>query len=170
MKKFVHRYSCAILVFLFLLSGCAAMNAPPNRTNLVPDHYPQKTDPNTTVYVDPDTGEEKVVYDLNGHWKVWLGYAEAVSIIQDGNNFVGQTVVGGGCCSHQYDPKRVIIRGHMDGNLIHCEKRTAGNDWEKSVTAVTGHAEAFYCLGWPNRLFERLGPTETYWPLQQRKY
>lgn len=170
MKKFLYPIWGALFFFLLLLSGCATLNDPPNRTNLVPDHYPMETDPNTTVYIDPDTGKDKVVYDLNGHWKVWLGYAEAVSIIQDGNSFVGQTVVGGGCCSHEYDPKRVIIRGHMDGNLIHCEKRTSGNDWEKSVTEVTGHAEAFYCLGWPTRLFERLGPTETYWPLQIRKY
>lgn len=80
-----------------------------------------------------------MVYDLNGYWKVWLGYAEAVAIIQD-------------------------------GNLIHCDKRTADNVWEKSVTAVTGHTEAFYCLGWPNRLFERLGPTEKYWPLLEKRY
>lgn len=165
-------YSCggALLVVLLFLSGCASLNAPPNRTNLVPDYYPTATDPNTTIYQDADSGEERVVYDLSGHWKVWLGYAEAVAIIQDGKSFVGQTVVGGGCCSHAYDPKRVIIRGHVDGNLIHCEKRTAGNDWEKSVTAFEGHADSFYCLGWPDRFFERLGPTETYWPLQQRKY
>lgn len=159
-----------VLVLPLLLCSCAAINAPENRTNLLADYYPQKTDPNTTSYIDPVTGEERVVYDLNGHWKVWLGYAEAVAIIQDGNSFVGQTVVGGGCCSHVYDEKRVIVRGFIDGNLIHCEKRTAGNEWEKSVTAVTGHAEAFYCLGWPDRLFERLGPTEKYWPLLERKY
>ncbi|MBU1641684.1 MAG: hypothetical protein KKG53_14515 [Proteobacteria bacterium] len=170
MKKFLNPLCGSVLVGLLFLSGCTALTAPANRTHLLPDYYPTATDPNTTLYVDPATGEEKVVYDLNGHWKVWLGYAEAVAILQDGNSFVGQTVVGGGCCSHQYDAKRVIIRGHLDGNLIHCEKRTAGNDWEKSVTAVTGHAEAFYCLGWPDRLFERLSPTETYWPLQQRKY
>ena len=158
-----------VLAVLFLLSGCTALNAPPNRTNSVPDYYPTEADPNTTVYTDPQTGEEKAVYDLNGHWKVWLGYADAVAILQNGNTFVGKTVVGGGCCSHEYEPHREIIRGHIDGNLIHCEKRNAGNDWEKSVTAFEGHSDAFYCLGWPDRYFERLGPTETYWPLQ-RKY
>ncbi|MEN8256401.1 MAG: hypothetical protein ABFS09_00910 [Thermodesulfobacteriota bacterium] len=169
MKLFLHPLYPTVLMTLFLLTGCVSLNSPPNRTDLTPDYYPTQSDPNTTVYMDPNTGEEKVVYDLNGHWEVWLGYAEAVSIIQDGNSFVGQTVVGGGCCSHQYDAKRALIRGHIDGNLIHCEKRNAGNDWEKSVTAMEGHAEAFYCLGWPDRLFERLGPTEKYWPLE-RKY
>lgn len=169
MKSFFTTALAAVLLLL-AVSGCSVRNAPENRRNLTPDFYPLATDPNTTVYIDPQSGEEKVVYDLNGHWKVWLGYAEAVSIIQDGNTFVGQTVVGGSCCSHQYDPQRVIIRGHLDGNLIHCEKRNAGNDWEKSVTPVRGHAEAFYCLGWPDRLFERLGPTEAYWPLLERQY
>ncbi len=169
MEKFFHPLHITTLVVLFLLTGCVSLNSPPNRTNLIPDYHPTEADPNTTVYVDKETGDKKVVYDLSGHWKVWLGYAEAVSIIQDGNSFVGQTVVGGGCCSHQYDPKRVIIKGHVDGNLIHCNKRNAGNDWEESVTAMEGHSDAFYCLGWPDRYFERLGPTENYWPLN-RKY
>lgn len=87
----------AASLFLLLGSGCTAFNAPPNRTNLTPDYYPLATDPHTTSYINPESGEEKVVYDLNGHWKVWLGYADAVAIIQDGNTFVGKTVVGGGC-------------------------------------------------------------------------
>ncbi|PLX47935.1 MAG: hypothetical protein C0613_12310 [Desulfobulbaceae bacterium] len=83
--------------FLLVTGGCTAFNAPPNRTNLTPDYYPLSTDPHTTSYMDPDSGEERVVYDLNGHWKVWLGYADAVAIIQDGDTFVGKTVLGGGC-------------------------------------------------------------------------
>ncbi|MDA3786513.1 MAG: hypothetical protein PF568_06485 [Deltaproteobacteria bacterium] len=92
----VSALSISVALFFFL-SGCTGLNAPPNRTNLVPDYYPSATDPHTTIYPDPVSGEEKVAYDLNGHWKVWLGYADAVAIIQDGNTFVGKTVVGGGC-------------------------------------------------------------------------
>jgi hypothetical protein len=87
----------AAAVVLFVVGGCSLMHAPENRSNLTPDFYPLATDPNTTISVDEQSGEEKVVYDLNGHWKVWLGYAEAVAIIQDGATFVGQTVVGGSC-------------------------------------------------------------------------
>ncbi len=157
-------YSIVIIGF-FLLTGCY-FDAPALRVDLQPDFYPERDDVNTSTYIDADSNEEKVVYDLSGYWKVWLGYAEAVAIIQIDDSFEGHTVVGGGCCSHDYTASRLLIRGRVDGNLIHCEKRTAGNDWEKSVTVFSEDAEEFYCLGFPVRRFERLGPLEEYYPLK----
>ena len=156
-----------MVVMSFLLSGCY-LDAPIQRLDLKPDFHPPNNHANASTYLDPATGEEKVVYDLNGYWKVWLGYAEAVAIIQVDDHFEGRTVVGGGCCSHEYEAQRLVIRGRVDGNLIHCEKRTAGNEWATSVTAFsTEDGNEFYCLGFPVRRFERLGPTEAYYPLMQ---
>lgn len=162
--------TCGIsLTFIFLgllTSGCY-FNAPAPRTDLQPDFYPQSGEANTCSYIDPQSGEEKVVYDLNGYWKVWLGYADGVAIVQIDDHFEGRTLKGGGCCSHEYQAQRLLIRGWVDGNLIHCEKRTAGDDWEMSVTPFSKNAEEFYCLGHPVRRFERLGATEAYSPLMR---
>ena len=160
--------SCKVglVILLLSLTGCY-YDAPIARTDMQPDFYPKSSDINTSSYIDSETGEEKVVYDLNGHWKVWLGYADAVAIVQIDNHFEGRTMVGGGCCSHVYEAQRLIIRGFVDGNLVHCEKRTAGNDWDVSVSEFSKDAEEFFCLGFPVRRFERLGPTEAYYPLMQ---
>ncbi len=160
-------YFFVMFVMALILSGCY-YDAPAQRIDLKPDFYPQDGDVNTSTYSHGVSGEEPIVYDLNGYWKVWLGYAEAVAIVQVDDQFKGYTVVGGGCCSHEYEAKRLIIRGHVDGNLIHCEKRTAGNDWVTSVTAFSDDANEFYCLGFPVRRFERLGPTEAYHPLMKK--
>ncbi len=157
-----------LLLLTVMVSGCYS-NAPVQRVDLQPDFYPQPGAMNTSSYPDPVTGEEKVVYDLNGYWKVWLGYADAVAIVQVDDHFEGRTVVGGGCCSHEYEAERLLIRGRVDGNLIHCEKRTAGNDWETSVTPFSADGNEFYCLGFPVRRFERLEPTESYYPLLREK-
>lgn len=157
-----------VLLVALALVGCAAPH-PPQRVDLQPDFYPEEGATNTSTYVDSETAETKVVYDLNGYWKVWLGYADAVAIIQIDDRFEGRTVLGGGCCSHEYEARRLIIRGRVDGNLIHCEKRTAGNDWQASVTELSENGEDFYCLGFPSRHFERLGPTEAYYPLMRNR-
>lgn len=157
-----------IIPTLVLLTGCY-MDVPKERSSLQPDFYPEKGAANSSTYIDSESGEEKVVYDLNGYWKVWLGYADAVAIIQIDDHFEGRTVLGGGCCSHEYESKRLLIRGRVDGNLIYCEKRTAANDWESSVTAFTKNGDEFYCLGFPVRRFQRLGPTEAYHPLSSKR-
>jgi hypothetical protein len=160
MQKIIE-HSLILFLMSFMLSGCY-YDAPAQRTDLQPDFYPQEGDVNTSTYPDAVSGQDKVVYDLNGYWKVWLGYADAVAIVQVDDRFAGRTVAGGGCCSHAYAADRLLIRGRVDGNLIHCEKRTAGNEWESSVTAFSEDASEFYCLGFPVRRFERLGPTEPY--------